>query len=88
MTAVHVVPLGDTITHTVPGGLDGHDTAPARAWLVLEADPGSDPHVDDTDCPCGPTAELLYGPDGDGWLVTHHSLDGREQREKSWGPTA
>jgi hypothetical protein len=36
----------------------------------------------DEDCPCGPTAELVPNPDGpDGWLITHHSLDGREHHE-------
>jgi len=37
---------------------------------------------DGDDCPCGPTTEPV--PDGDGaigWLITHHSLDGREKRE-------
>jgi hypothetical protein len=34
------------------------------------------------DCPCGPRVEPV--PDGDGtigWVVVHHSLDGREQAE-------
>lgn len=34
---------------------------------------------DGGDCPCGPTAEAVMRDDGsNGWLVTHHSLDGRE----------
>ena len=34
------------------------------------------------DCICGPTAEAAFREDGsNGWLVTHHSLDGRELRE-------
>lgn len=37
----------------------------------------------DEDCPCGPTVEAVFRDDGsNGWLVTHHSLDGRERREK------
>lgn len=33
-------------------------------------------------CPCGPTVEHVPNDDGsDGWLVVHHSLDGREMRE-------
>lgn len=33
-------------------------------------------------CVCGPTMEPVARPDGSvGWLVVHHSLDGREQRE-------
>jgi hypothetical protein len=39
-------------------------------------------HTLDEDCPCGPTTEAVFRDDGsNGWLVTHHSLDGREQRE-------
>lgn len=37
----------------------------------------------DTDCVCGPAAELVrndYGPDG--WLIVHNSLDGRERFEQ------
>lgn len=38
-------------------------------------------HPDD-DCPCGPTVEPVFCEDGSsGWLVTHHSLDGRELHE-------
>lgn len=33
------------------------------------------------DCACGPDVEHVPGPDGDGWVVTHHSLDGRERHE-------
>ncbi|ABS03219.1 hypothetical protein [Kineococcus radiotolerans] len=36
------------------------------------------------DCPCGPTTEPVPRPDGSiGWLITHHSLDGREQHESN-----
>ena len=35
-----------------------------------------------TNCPCGPTMEAVFRDDGsNGWLVTHHSLDGREASE-------
>lgn len=31
------------------------------------------------DCVCGPTVEAVQRDDGSvGWLLTHHSLDGRE----------
>lgn len=31
------------------------------------------------DCPCGPRTEPVEREDGSmGWLVVHHSLDGRE----------
>lgn len=34
------------------------------------------------DCVCGPTTEPVVREDGTiGWVVTHHSLDGRELRE-------
>lgn len=33
-------------------------------------------------CVCGPTIEPVQRPDGSyGWLVIHHSLDGREKNE-------
>ena len=38
--------------------------------------------TDDGDCPCGPSVEPVFRDDGsNGWLITHHSLDGREQEE-------
>ena len=34
------------------------------------------------DCPCGPTAESVKRDDGSvGWVLIHHSLDGREANE-------
>lgn len=63
-------------------------------WLAIEDE--HDPHTahvipiddhvqhedDGTECICGPTVEHLTANDGgDAWLVTHHSLDGREQTE-------
>ena len=34
------------------------------------------------ECPCGPTPEAVKRDDGSvGWVVTHHSLDGRERHE-------
>ena len=42
-------------------------------------------HPDD-DCPCGPSYEYVDPDTGatypDGPLVVHHSLDGRENRER------
>lgn len=42
-----------------------------------------DHHLDsDGTCVCGPTPELIDdGAGGDRWMLTHHSLDGREQKE-------
>lgn len=38
--------------------------------------------TDSDDCVCGPTTEHVPGDDGgDGWVITHHSLDGREAHE-------
>ncbi|WP_222840698.1 hypothetical protein [Actinosynnema mirum] len=43
-------------------------------------------HSETDDCVCGPTSELVPNPHGpDGWLVVHHSLDGRERTEKPKG---
>lgn len=36
----------------------------------------------DNDCPCGPESRPIKRDDGSvGWLIVHHSLDGREQHE-------
>jgi hypothetical protein len=33
-------------------------------------------------CVCGPSYEHVQGEDGEsGWVITHHSLDGREKSE-------
>jgi hypothetical protein len=38
-------------------------------------------HVDE-DCVCGPEVEPVFAEDGScGWLISHHSLDGRERFE-------
>lgn len=37
---------------------------------------------EDHDCICGPTVEHIPSDSGDGWLITHHSLDGREHMER------
>jgi hypothetical protein len=39
-------------------------------------------HSLDEDCVCGPTAALVSDADGDdAYVITHHSLDGREANE-------
>lgn len=39
-------------------------------------------HTHDDDCLCGPRFEAVHRDDGSiGWVVVHHSLDGREQHE-------
>ena len=38
--------------------------------------------TDPDDCVCGPTAEPVIADDGScGWVIVHHSLDGREANE-------
>lgn len=55
---------------------------------VLHVSPVDDLIAHDTstsepDCPCGPRAEPAKREDGSvGWLIIHHSLDGREQEEQ------
>jgi hypothetical protein len=39
-------------------------------------------HELDEGCPCGPTVEPVKRDDGSvGWVLIHHSLDGRENAE-------
>ena len=41
-------------------------------------------HVLTGDCPCGPADKPVERDDGSvGWLVVHHSLDGRELAEEA-----
>lgn len=57
--------MADTL-HVVPlSDLIEHDTATGEAA-----------------CVCGPTTQPIRANDGTiGWLITHHSLDGREHGE-------
>ncbi|WP_218019272.1 hypothetical protein [Nocardia niwae] len=42
-----------------------------------------DHDIPSDDCVCGPTTEPVPRSDGStGWVIIHHSLDGREQQEK------
>lgn len=55
--------------HVVPNQNDqtAHDTSTTEA-----------------DCVCGPTVEPVVRDDGSmGWLIVHHSLDGREQHQNA-----
>jgi hypothetical protein len=57
------------------------DGSPAHTWPV---DDLVDHDVDDDagGCICGPTVAPVECDDGSvGWLITHHSLDGREAHE-------
>lgn len=38
--------------------------------------------TDGGECVCGPSTEAVFREDGsNGWLIVHHSLDGREAHE-------
>lgn len=40
-------------------------------------------HTEHVDCVCGPTVEPVKREDGSvGYVVIHHSLDGRERQER------
>lgn len=69
-------------------------------WEAATWDDGGHVHVlplgdalphdegNDGDCPCGPTTDPCPRDDGTiGWLITHHSLDGREQHERKEAAT-
>lgn len=76
MLAVHVVPLDDLIRHEVPGGIGYVPGGAAGGWLAIESDTVGE------ECGCRPSLELMPTDRGDRWLVTHHSLDGREAKER------
>jgi hypothetical protein len=39
-----------------------------------------DTSTNEPECPCGPEVRPVMGGDGSvGWVLVHHSLDGREQ---------
>lgn len=51
---------------------------------VVPVDDLIDHVIDSVDCPCGPATESVFREDGgNGWLVIHHSLDGRELYEEA-----
>ena len=53
----------------------------ADTWHVMPVNDLIE-HVDD-DCPCGPTTHPVKRDDGSiGWVIIHHSLDGRELAER------
>lgn len=60
-------------------------TAPgASGWFVVHVTPTGDliEHSLDDECACGPSSEPVKRDDGSvGWVIVHHSLDGREGRE-------
>lgn len=80
VAVVHVVPLGDHIVHDVPGGLGEYDGV-TFGWAVVRLS-AAEEAAPELVCVCGPALEHCPGGVGpDGWMVVHHSLDGREARE-------
>lgn len=69
--------------------LEDHRPLVSSDWLVREQDHGVhvlplDDHIEhaDEECICGPTIEPIKQKGGAvGWVITHHSLDGRERHE-------
>lgn len=64
-------PIVPQITH------EAH-VVPVDDLIEHETEMTSD-HLLDRRCPCGPTPEAVKRDDGSvGWVIRHHSLDGRE----------
>lgn len=54
----------------------------SNTWHVFPANDLIDHDTDGGDCICGMSQEAVTRGDGTfGWVVTHHSLDGRELNE-------
>lgn len=66
---LHVYPLGDRVTVQLGG-------------KTVSAAIEHDTSTSEPDCICGPEVRPEKREDGSvGWLIVHHALDGREQRE-------
>lgn len=59
-----------------------------NTWHVYPSGDVIDHDTDGSDCPCGTTTEVVPREDGSvGWLILHHSMDGREFAEPDYvGP--
>lgn len=61
------------------------DTLPCPFCAVVHVTPRDDlidHEAIGQSCPCGATAEVVKREDGSvGWVIVHHSLDGRERDE-------
>lgn len=63
---------GSDEAHVMPGSDEAH-VIPVADLIA---------HAEDDTCPCGPRWEPVKRDDGSvGWVVVHHSLDGRERQE-------
>jgi hypothetical protein len=82
------------MTRVVAQALDTPGHPENAGWEAATRDGGDHVHVvpltdalqhtedDDADCACGPRVEPCERDDGSmGWLIVHHSLDGRERYE-------
>lgn len=59
-------------------------TTPMIPSEAVHVEPVNDliEHEDSDKCVCGPDVEAVFRDDGsNGWLISHHSLDGREMNE-------
>ncbi|MHC6175453.1 hypothetical protein [Glutamicibacter sp. X7] len=50
-------------------------------WHVYPINDQIHHDTESDECICGPTVSLVKTDDGDRWIYTHHSLDGRESNE-------
>jgi hypothetical protein len=80
MPTVHVIPLRDQIEHLVPGGVGDQDRHSSASWISIKIK--EDSRAGTVDCPCGPVIRRVGRTS---WLVTHHSLDGRERHDNPPG---
>lgn len=88
MTGLAPEPVDRAIARILAGGFDQPLPAPEAAMTDhVHIRPTNDGVEHDTsstepDCACGPDVRPVQRDDGSiGWLIVHHSLDGREQTE-------
>lgn len=54
----------------------------STGWHVYPTDDAISHDIDTDECICGVRTEAVQRADGSvGWLLVHHSLDGREHKE-------
>lgn len=60
----------------------------ANTWHVYPSGDTIEHETDGAECLCGPQTEVVRRDDGSvGWVILHHSMDGREFSESDYaGP--
>ena len=59
----------------------------ADAWHVIPVNDIIEHEDTGDECPCGPRVDPVRREDGSvGWVIVHHSLDGRELTEMKFDP--